>query len=243
MGVQSDIQRAELITLRIQAESRSALLAWAIVEASGFLWDKGRQTSSNIFSLRWTGPHRDIFVVSLREALLALCRLSEPAVQDQLCIAQLEKILKSDKIQAELINRARLWNDPLLQLQDDNAQLCRREIEWFLGRCGRRCRIKNCKYYLKNFWEPLRSIRHENLAHALESQTSDGIEIRHLRLLLILTSRMAQSASLFVLGQAYEPFQLYRIKLAAQKHLCKALEDFEKVDDPQNWHNIHLTRK
>jgi hypothetical protein len=49
---------------------------------------------------------------------------------------------------------------------------------------------------------------------------------------------MAQAASLFVLGQAFEPLTFYRTKLAAHKVFCDALENFDKIENPENWHNI-----
>lgn len=113
-----DIELGRRIARRLQAEARSALLAWSIVEASGFLLPKDRQKSTNVFSLRWTGAHHDLVVVSLSDTLMTLCRMTDAPGKQRHSLPALYRILCRPDLQSALLLEARGWNDSMLQLGD-----------------------------------------------------------------------------------------------------------------------------
>lgn len=222
------ITKGEAITERLVAENRSALRAWAIVEASGFLWRPPRRLQDEVRSLCWTGAHHDVTTSALRDTLMTLSRMTDAPKGDKQSLFELGRILRQSAVQAELVRRARLWNDPGLSgLADYNATLCQQEIDWFLSRLGEFGIADKITrpYRLEAFRNNLKPLRDQTLAHALAGGTSP-VKLRELRLFLMLASRMCQAASMSFLGKQWPALDHYRIRISSQRLLRRALEDF-----------------
>lgn len=192
-------------TKRVCAEAHAARQSWALF--STLNGENSQEREPLREATRKLGLGRTLNFIEMtfvREAILALFRLSDPAQKDRLTLVRLSKLLDDKELVENRLNAAAAWipNSP-----EKLAELDRR-------RCGDAIAlIRNCVIEWKKDCQPsddrlykfrckLRPIRDKILAHAIAAHDVQKTTRDDLSGFLAIASELASAAQLIFLDGA-----------------------------------------